>query len=370
VTCEDLRWEFGSRYSVQTVGAKNALAKPGSPAYQKWHDAVLAYRNGEAPKHGAIWMTYYPSVMVEWYPHVLVVSTLHPKGPQKTLNVVEFYYPEEIAAFEREFVEAEQAAYWETCAEDDEIALRMDAGRRALMERRRRRDRPLPEPDGRRHAAVSRVVPARDGRPGAGSRRTGHGENRGMSAPWLIVLASFLFATMGVCVKLASAHYAAGEIVFYRGLTGAVLMLAFARWRRASLATKVPSMHFWRSATGVVSLCLWFYALGDLPLATAMTLNYMSSVWMALFLIGGAIGAGAARIDGRAVAAVLLGFAGVALVLRPTIEQQQLWHGLMGLLSGMFAATAYLQVTALGRAGEPDHRIVFYFSIAASQPAR
>ena len=44
--------------------------------------------------------------MVEWYPHVLVVSTLHPSGPQKTLNMVEFYYPEEIAAFEREFVEA------------------------------------------------------------------------------------------------------------------------------------------------------------------------------------------------------------------------------------------------------------------------
>ncbi|MEO6364077.1 MAG: aromatic ring-hydroxylating dioxygenase subunit alpha [Caldimonas sp.] len=135
VTCEDLRWEFGNQHSVQTVGAKNALAKAGSPAYRKWHDAVLKYRNGAPPKHGAIWLTYYPTVMVEWYPHVLVVSTLYPKGPQKTLNVVEFYYPEEIAAFEREFVEAEQAAYWETCAEDDEIALRMDAGRRALMER-------------------------------------------------------------------------------------------------------------------------------------------------------------------------------------------------------------------------------------------
>jgi choline monooxygenase len=135
VTCEDLRWEFGAQHSVQTVGAKNELARPGSPAYRKWHDAVLAYRNGVPPKHGAIWLTYYPTVMVEWYPHVLVVSTLYPKGPQKTLNVVEFFYPEEIAAFEREFVEAEQAAYWETCAEDDEIALRMDAGRRALMER-------------------------------------------------------------------------------------------------------------------------------------------------------------------------------------------------------------------------------------------
>ena len=139
VTCEDLRWEFGRHHSVQTVGANNALAKAGSATYRKWHDAVLAYRRGRfaspAPEHGAIWLTYYPTVMVEWYPHVLVVSTLFPKGPQKTLNLVEFYYPEEIAAFEREFVEAEQAAYWETCVEDDEIALRMDAGRRALMER-------------------------------------------------------------------------------------------------------------------------------------------------------------------------------------------------------------------------------------------
>ncbi|HEX7439461.1 MAG TPA: DMT family transporter [Caldimonas sp.] len=184
-----------------------------------------------------------------------------------------------------------------------------------------------------------------------------------MSAPWLIVLASFLFATMGVCVKLASAQYAAGEIVFYRGLTGALMMLALARWRRGSLVTRVPAMHFWRSLTGVVSLCLWFYAIGNLPLATAMTLNYMSSVWMALFLIGGAVAMGTDRVDGRAVATVLLGFAGVALVLRPTIEQQQLWHGLMGLLSGMFAATAYLQVSALGRIGEPEYRIVFYFSI-------
>ncbi|HEY4069008.1 MAG TPA: aromatic ring-hydroxylating dioxygenase subunit alpha [Burkholderiaceae bacterium] len=135
VTCDELRWEFGEHHSVQTVGTKNELARPGTPAYRRWHDAVLKYRNGVLPKHGAIWLTYYPTVMVEWYPHVLVVSTLYPKGPQKTLNVVEFYYPEEIAAFEREFVEAERAAYWETCEEDDEIALRMDAGRRALFER-------------------------------------------------------------------------------------------------------------------------------------------------------------------------------------------------------------------------------------------
>jgi drug/metabolite transporter (DMT)-like permease len=184
-----------------------------------------------------------------------------------------------------------------------------------------------------------------------------------MASPWLIVLSSFLFATMGVCVKLASAQYPPGEIVFYRGLTGAVLMLLLARWQRGTLRTGLASMHFWRSLSGVISLCLWFYAISKLPLATAMTLNYMSSVWMALFLVGGAVVLGSARVDGRLIATVLLGFAGVALVLRPTIDEQQLWYGLMGLLSGVIAATAYLQVTALGRAGEPEYRIVFYFSL-------
>jgi phenylpropionate dioxygenase-like ring-hydroxylating dioxygenase large terminal subunit len=135
VACDDLRWEMGRHHSVQTVGVHQALAKPGSEVYQRWHDAVLNFRSGEPPAHGAVWLTLYPTVMVEWYPHVLVVSSLHPRGPQDTLNLVEFFYPEEIVAFEPDFIAAQQAAYMETCVEDDEIALRMDAGRRALMQR-------------------------------------------------------------------------------------------------------------------------------------------------------------------------------------------------------------------------------------------
>lgn len=184
-----------------------------------------------------------------------------------------------------------------------------------------------------------------------------------MSAPVLMLIASFLFATMGVCVKLASARYGAGEIVMYRGLIGALFIMGLARMRGGSLRTHLPAMHFWRSLTGVISLVLWFYSIGKLPLATAITLNYMSSVWMALFLIGGAVLLGAAKVDGRLVAAVLAGFAGVALVLQPTLEKDQFWGALAGLVSGMMAAMAYLQVTALGRAGEPEYRVVFYFSL-------
>ena len=183
-------------------------------------------------------------------------------------------------------------------------------------------------------------------------------------APLLMLGASLLFATMGACVKFASAQYAAGEIVLYRSLVGIGVTAISARAAGIALRTPVPGMHLWRSLSGVTALCLWFYSIGGLPLATAMTLNAMSSVWMAVFMLGGALIFGAPnRIDGRLVAAVLAGFAGVALVLQPTMAAEQLWYGLCGLLSGMLAALAYLQVKALGRAGEPELRVVFYFSL-------
>lgn len=175
--------------------------------------------------------------------------------------------------------------------------------------------------------------------------------------------ATFLFAAMGVCVKFASDLYGAGEIVMYRGLVGVIGIALVARARGISLRTKVPGMHAWRSVVGVTSLTMWFYAIGHMPLATAVTLNYMSSVWMALFLIGGAVVLGAQRVDPRLVATVLVGFAGVALVLQPSIDKDQMVPGVIGLGSGMLSALAYLQVATLGRVGEPELRVVFYFSI-------
>lgn len=153
VSCDDLTWEFGDQYSVQTVGVHSALAKHGSPTYQRWQEQILQFRKGEAPPYGAIWLTIYPNIMVEWYPHVLIISTLWPDGPQKTRNVVEFYYPEEIMLFERDFIAAERAAYMETCTEDDEIALRMDAGRKILLDRSVNEVGPYQSPmeDGMRH---------------------------------------------------------------------------------------------------------------------------------------------------------------------------------------------------------------------------
>ena len=189
-----------------------------------------------------------------------------------------------------------------------------------------------------------------------------------MQASWMI-LASLFFSMMGVCIKYASAHFHTFELVFFRGLIGVVFMAWICRMQGITLRTPIPMMHVWRSVVGVTSLAAWFYALGHLPLSTAMTLNYMSGVWVAVFLVGGTLLSGKLREIRRQVPivlAVLAGFGGVVLLLRPTIEQDQWVAGVVGLLSGLIAALAYIQVAALGRLHEPEARTVFYFSVGTT----
>ena len=192
-----------------------------------------------------------------------------------------------------------------------------------------------------------------------------------MQALWMLLGAAF-FATMGVCVKFASAHFNSAELVLYRGLVGIVVLLVIARQKKISLRTQYPGMHLWRSTVGVLSLSAWFYAIAHLPLATAMTLNYMSSVWIAAFLVGGSLinrnpqDGRSAWSQGPLALTVIAGFAGVVMMLRPTVEQNQIFAGLIGLMSGFIAAFAYMQVMALGRLGEPETRTVFYFAIGTA----
>ncbi len=193
-----------------------------------------------------------------------------------------------------------------------------------------------------------------------------------MQALWML-LGAFFFATMAVCVKIASAWFNSAELVCYRGLLSLLLLWGLARHQKQSLATRYPGMHAWRSFVGVLSLGAWFYAIAGLPLATAMTLNYMSSVWIAAFLLGGALlvwspatGTGPLLRQGPLTLAVLAGFGGVVLTLQPTMTRDQLLAGLVGLSSGLTAALAYLQVMALGKLGEPETRVVFYFALASA----
>lgn len=185
--------------------------------------------------------------------------------------------------------------------------------------------------------------------------------NRPMPSVWMIV-ASFLFACMGVCVKLGSAQFSTGELVFYRGFVSVVMMLVAARLRRVSLATPHWRLQLSRSVSGSVALMCYFFAIGILPIATAATLSYTSPIFVALLL---ALFLGE-RPRWPTLLSVATGFAGVVLLLRPTLVAGQELGAVVGLASGAIASLAYISVRELGRAGEPEVRTVFWFSLVTT----
>jgi S-adenosylmethionine uptake transporter len=109
---------------------------------------------------------------------------------------------------------------------------------------------------------------------------------------------------------------------------------------------------------------LWFLSIRLLPLATSVTLNSMSPIWIAAFLFAWGWWHGKNHFEWGLVAAIVLSFAGVIMLLQPTIHADEWAGGVSALISGILSALAYLQVRNLGRMGEPDYRIVFYMSTA------
>lgn len=182
-----------------------------------------------------------------------------------------------------------------------------------------------------------------------------------MGALWMLV-AGLLFALMGGLVKLGNAEFSSNELVFYRSLFGLIIVSMMLLKQRMPLATPHRLGHLWRGLSGTVAMMLFFYCITTLPLATAITLNYTSSLFLTVLTL--VIFKDQFHLP--LTVSLTLGFIGVALVLHPTLEREQFFSGLMGLLSGLLAGVALLNVRQLGLLGEPAMRIVFYFNLIAS----
>lgn len=182
-----------------------------------------------------------------------------------------------------------------------------------------------------------------------------------MQSLWMVV-ASFLFACMGVCVKFAADTFSAPEIVFYRSVISLVLMFGLMRAKGIGFATVHVRSQVFRGGSGFASLLMYFYAIAMLPLATAVTLNYTSPIFLALYFSAFA----GMRLRAGMVVALAIGFLGVVLLLQPTLASDQLLGGLIALGSGVISGVAYFNVRELGTRGEPVARTVFYFSLFAS----
>ena len=179
-----------------------------------------------------------------------------------------------------------------------------------------------------------------------------------MTSSWMLV-AGFLFAAMALLVKLGGPHFEAVELGFYRSLGAFLFIAGFVFAKRERVWNPHMRTHFLRSMAGTYGIISYFYAIANLPLATATTLNYTSPLFLAVattIVLG-------EKFSRWLVVAIVLGFAGVAMLLQPTFEAGQAGAALLGLSSGLVASWAYLGVRALSRKGEPEWRILFWFGL-------
>lgn len=181
---------------------------------------------------------------------------------------------------------------------------------------------------------------------------------------WMLA-AGALFSLMGVAVKLAaSADYAfsSAELVFYRSLCGLAAILPGALLGGRRLATPAWRWHLSRSLVGTAGICLHFFAIATLPLATAVTLNYTAPLFLTLLTV-----LLARRWPGwLPFAGIGLGFVGVILLLQPAFDRELLGPSLLGLAGGLCGGLAFFSTRELGQRGEPPWRVVFYFTAVST----
>jgi len=178
---------------------------------------------------------------------------------------------------------------------------------------------------------------------------------------WMLV-AALGFAIMGALVKAGAAKFSSAELVFYRSIFGLIAIYVFIFAKKLPLKTPAMYKHMSRSLVGFGSLVLFFYAIAHLPLATAITLNYTSPLFLAFFMPFMLH----EKPKNIVYIAIVIGFVGVILVLQPTITKNDALAGALGLASGVGASFAYIYVKQLGNLGEPDWRTVFYFTLVST----
>lgn len=178
---------------------------------------------------------------------------------------------------------------------------------------------------------------------------------------WMIV-ATFFFSLMGSCVKIGASHFSSVELVFYRSFISLLFLLIYIILNNKKIKTPYLRKQIDRGAIGFLSLAFFFYAIAHLNLGSAMTLNYTSPIFLGFFLTF----ISHQKIKKTIMLCTIIGFIGALLILDPHGEWKSWFAGLVGLISGMGAALAYIHVIQLSKLNEPDWRTVFYFTLVST----
>ena len=172
--------------------------------------------------------------------------------------------------------------------------------------------------------------------------------------------AYFMFSVMVLFAKLLSVNHSVIEIAFYRNLIGSLpfLFVVFALGRRDILVLRTrPVLVGFRAILGSISLVVTFWAFSLMPLADTTALLFASSLFIpvlgVIFL--------KELVGPYRWSAVIIGFAGVVIMARPTGDVYVLGIS-VALCAAFLHATLQIILRYLGRFESPE-TISFYFFI-------
>lgn len=168
------------------------------------------------------------------------------------------------------------------------------------------------------------------------------GQMRGML---LLLCATILFSSMHALIRHVGEAQHPFEMAFFRNLFGIIVLAPFfMRYGFGILRTKRLGLHAIRGGVHVGSMLLFFTAVTVAPLATVAAMSFTAPLFVTL----GAVLLLGEKIRARRIGALLIGFAGVMIVLRPGAGDLEL-GALMALGSSVIWACALLMIKVLAR---------------------
>lgn len=171
-----------------------------------------------------------------------------------------------------------------------------------------------------------------------------------LRAAALMLAATVMFGFMTVAIRLATHEMHAFEVAFFRNFFGLLFALPLLLKHGPSLLqTRKLPLYFARCVIGLMSMLCGFWAISQLPLAQAVSLSYSTP----LFVTIGAVFALGETVRARRWSAVLIGFLGVMLIVRPGFVA--LTPGVLAALMGAFlSAGTAISIKYLSRTEQPD----------------
>ena len=166
------------------------------------------------------------------------------------------------------------------------------------------------------------------------------------------------FAMMDACVKWLD-QFPVGEVLFARFFFGLIpiLMLVPKNDIKTFYKTTRPKLHAFRAISGTLAIVALFIALREIPLADVVSLTFGGPIFVTL----GSIFFLSERVGFRRWTAVIIGFIGMLLIIRPAYDDLNIYY-VYPIIFCIFFACVALSIRSLSTT-EPNYRIALFFSL-------